>query len=145
MRVGGLLKYDFATKVATNSSVDGISTSGSVQLGQMKYVPHFGPAGIIVAAGGQSGPTHKYLRSFSSVQVFDLATDTWYEQTTTGAIPDSRKEYCMTGVASSNNTYEIVAYAGWDGNLGTTSIPWDELYVLSLPSLHWFRADYQAV
>lgn len=145
MRVGGLLKYDFATRVATNSTVEGISTSGSVQLGQMIYVPNFGPAGIIVAAGGQSGPTEKNLRSFSSVQVFDLESDTWYEQATTGTIPDGRKEYCMTGAASSNNTYEIVVYAGWDGNLGTTSIPWDELFVLSLPSFHWFRADYQSV
>ncbi|KAG6356407.1 hypothetical protein INS49_015795 [Diaporthe citri] len=146
--VSGLLKYDFATKVATNATVSGISTSGYVQRGQMQYVPNFGPAGVIIAAGGhqlQKGSTEKYLLSFNSVQVFDPATDTWYEQTTTGNIPAGRKEYCMAGAASSNNTYEILVYAGWDGNLGSTSIPWDEAYVLSLPSFHWFKADYQAL
>ncbi|KAJ0114157.1 hypothetical protein J7T55_007991 [Diaporthe amygdali] len=146
--VSGLLKYNFATKVATNSTVVGISTSGYLQLGRMQYVPNFGPAGVIIAAGGhqlQNGPSEKYLLSFTSVQVFDPATDTWYEQTTTGDIPNGRKEYCMTGAASSNNTYEILVYAGWDGNLGTTSIAWDQAFVLSLPSFRWFKADYQAL
>lgn len=146
--VSGLLKYDFATKVATNSTVVGTSTSGYLQLGQMQYVPNFGPAGVIIAAGGhqlQNGASEKYLLSFNSVQVFDPATNTWYEQTTTGSIPNGRKEYCMTGAASSNHTYEILVYAGWDGNLGATSISWDQAYVLSLPSFHWFEADYQAL
>ncbi|POS75478.1 hypothetical protein DHEL01_v206132 [Diaporthe helianthi] len=146
--VSGLLKYNFATKVATNSTVSGISTSGYLQRGMMHYVPNFGPAGVIVAAGGhqlQKGSTEKFLLSFNSVQVFDPATDTWYEQTTTGNIPEGRKEYCMAGAASSSRTYEILVYAGWDGNLGTTSIPWDEAYVLSLPSFHWFKADFQAL
>lgn len=146
--VSGLLKYNFATKVATNSTVSGISTSGYLQRGMMQYVPNFGPAGVIIGAGGhqlQEGSSEKYLLSFNSVQVFDPATDTWYEQTTTGNIPESRKEYCMAGAASSNNTYEILVYAGWDGNLGSSSIPWDEAYVLSLPSFHWFKADYQAL
>jgi hypothetical protein len=114
----------------------------------MQYVPNFGPAGVIVAAGGlkqAADASENRLISFGSVQVYDPATNNWYEQTTTGSIPKGRKEYCMTGAASSNNTYEIVVYAGWDGNLGKTSIPWDELFVLSLPSFHWFRADYQAI
>ncbi|KAL1849917.1 hypothetical protein Daus18300_013112 [Diaporthe australafricana] len=146
--VSGLLKYDFATKVATNSTVVGVSTSGYLQLGRMQYVPNFGPSGVIVAAGGhqlQNGPSEKYLLSFSTVQVFDPGSNTWYEQTTTGDIPEGRKQYCMAGAASSNNTYEILVYAGWDGNLGVTSIPWDQAYVLSLPSFHWFKADYQAL
>lgn len=148
MPVSGLLKYNFATKVATNSTVSGISTSGYLQRGQMQYVPNFGSAGVIIGAGGhqlQKGSSEDYLLSFNSVQVFDPATDTWYEQTTTGNIPEGRKEYCMAGAASSNKTYEILVYAGWDGNLGSGSIPWDEAYVLSLPSFHWFKADYQAL
>lgn len=110
----------------------------------MQYEPNFGASGVIVAAGGhqlQNGPSGKYLLSFSLVQVFDPGSNTWYEQTTTGGIPEGRKQYCMTGAASSNNTYEILVYAGWDGNLGSTSRPWDQAYVLSLPSFHWFKAD----
>ena len=146
--VSGLLRYDFATKNATNYTVVGVSTSGYVRLGRMQFVPNFGPAGVIVSAGGlkqAADASGNSLISFRSVQVYDPATNNWYEQTTTGSIPKGRKEYCMTGAASSNNTYEIVVYAGWDGNLGKTSIPWDELFVLSLPSFHWFRADYQAI
>jgi len=53
-------------------------------------------------------------------------------------------EFCMTGLASDNNTYEIFMYAGCNGNLGTAAIPYDEVYVLSLPSFNWFKADYLA-
>jgi hypothetical protein len=35
-------------------------------------------------------------------------------------------------------------YAGWGGNLGARALPYDEVYVLSLPSFNWFKADYLA-
>lgn len=141
--VSGLLKYNFTTRIATNSTVVGTSTAGNIQRGQMHYVPHFGTNGIIVAGGGQNGESGP-LSSFSSVQIYDLATDTWYEQTTTGNYPDGRVGFCMTGAASSNKTYEIVVYAGYGGDLGSRAMSLDELFVLSLPSFHWFKANYRA-
>lgn len=109
----------------------------------MQYVPNFGPAGVLIAGGGRNGESEA-LPSFSSVQIYDLATDTWYEQPTTGDYPDGRVGFCMTGAASSNKTYEIVVYAGYGGDLGSRAMSLDELFVLSLPSFHWFKANYRA-
>lgn len=144
--VSGLVTYDFATQKVSNTTVTGISMDGFSSQGQMLYVPNFGAAGVVVSAGGQhKNPADTSMQSFSTVQILDAATGTWYEQATTGSAPQNRKEFCMAGAASSNDTYEVVVYAGWNDNLGVNSIPWDDLYVLSLPSFHWFQASYGAL
>jgi hypothetical protein len=146
--VSGLVTYDYTSKKLSNSTVTGIKNGGIVQMGGAHFVPNFGPQGILVTFGGdrvgikQAGDDS--LLDSSSVRVYDPATGTWYKQATSGNIPEARKEFCMTGVASNNETYEIFVYAGWDGNLGTPAIPFDEVYVLSLPSFNWFKADYLA-
>ncbi len=33
-------------------------------------------------------------------------------------------------------------YAGWGGILGAASIPYDEIYILTLPAFHWIKVDY---
>ncbi|KAL8686006.1 MAG: hypothetical protein Q9218_007408, partial [Villophora microphyllina] len=33
-------------------------------------------------------------------------------------------------------------YGGYNGNLGYRAIPYDEVYVLSLPAFYWFKVDY---
>ncbi len=118
-------------------------------MGQMMYIPNFGIDGIVVSMGGdQVGKVSSgadALISMGTVQVLDTASGMWYEQTVTGSIPDSRKEFCIDGAASSNRTFEILLYAGWNGGLGSGSIPYDEAFVLSLPSFRWFKADYPAL
>lgn len=141
----GLVTYDFATHTAANASVTGISTDGWAAYGQMHYVPNFGPAGVVLSAGGIVADDRTTYASFDTVQVLDPATGSWYEQATTGDAPAARKEFCIAGAASSNDTYEVVVYAGWAGELGTAAIPFDDLHVLSLPSFHWFRASYEAL
>ena len=142
----GLMRYNFTDGSLSNLTVTGISNGGMIQKGGMHFVPNFGPQGVLVAFGGTQigirAPGADALVEAVTVQVYDPATDSWYDQATTGSVPTARKEFCITGAASSNNTYEIVVYAGWGGNLGSRAIPYDELYVLSLPSFNWFRADY---
>jgi hypothetical protein len=118
-------------------------------MGGLHYVPNFGQSGILVAFGGdQVGiktPGFDSLISFNTVQVYDTAGEKWYEQTVTGNIPEDRKEFCTAGLASSNKTYEIFMYAGWNGNLGPAAVPFDEAYVLTLPGFHWVKANYPAL
>jgi hypothetical protein len=137
------------TKTLTNTSASAISTKGIDQMGGLQYVPNFGQSGILVAFGGdQVGikqPGYDSFISFNTVQVYDTAGDKWYEQTVTGNIPEDRKEFCTAGLASNNETYEILVYAGWDGNLGPHAVPFDEAYVLTLPGFNWVRADYPAL
>ncbi|PSR83356.1 hypothetical protein BD289DRAFT_370071 [Coniella lustricola] len=143
----GLLSYDFASNTVSNTSVTGIASSGFTSHGRMHYVPNFGPAGVFISAGGRyedlTGET--YMQSLATIQIFDPATKTWYEQATTGDTPQTRVEFCMSGAPSTNDTYEIVVYAGWNYTLGDDAIPWDDLYVLSLPAFHWFQASYTAL
>lgn len=76
----------------------------------------------------------------SSIEIYDPNNQVWYSQDTTGAAPESRIEFCLTGAASTNRTFDILVYAGWDGT--DTSSGYDEAFILSLPSFHWFKADY---
>ena len=147
--VSGLLSYNFSSRTVTNTTVSA-STDGFLQMGSMQYVPNFGSAGILVGAGGNhgyvktSGEWASNWQAFDTVQVLDIASGTWYDQVTTGTVPPFRMQYCMAGAASSNRTYEILVYAGWNNTLGDYALSFDAAYVLSLPSFNWFKADYEA-
>lgn len=147
--VSGLVSYNYSTQTVTNTTVSA-STDGFLQMGSIQYVPNFGSAGVLVGAGGN----HAYVKStgewasnwqaFDTVQVLDIASGAWYDQVTTGNVPPFRMQYCMAGAASSNRTYEVLVYAGWNNTLGDRAVSFDAAYVLSLPSFNWFRADYAA-
>jgi len=112
-------------------------------------VPHFGSQGILVAMGGdqagQSDQDEDDLIPFTSVRVYDLASEKWHEQKTSGNFPLPRKDFCLAGVASGGHTYEMLVYAGWNGNYGSQAIPYDEAFVLSLPGFYWAKANYAAI
>lgn len=142
--ISGLVTYDFATKALSNDTVRNTAGDGYRQKGGAHFVPNFGPQGMIVAFGGDQAGSGRIAVDFTIVDVFDPATGNWYQQPTSGNVPGYRKEFCMAGAASNNETYEIFVYSGWGGNLGPAAIPYDEVYVLSLPSFNWFKADYLA-
>lgn len=33
-------------------------------------------------------------------------------------------------------------YAGWGSNLGSAAIPYDEIYILTLPAFEWIKVNY---
>jgi hypothetical protein len=144
VNASGLLIYDFNSHQLSNNTVSLASTDGGiVQFGQMIFVPNFGPSGVMVSIGGAQVGGSNQLLSMDSVQIFDPASGNWYDQAVSGAIPTPRQEYCLAGVASENNTFEIFLYAGWGGNLGAAAAPFDSAYVLTLPGFHWVQANYQ--
>lgn len=147
--MSGLLRYDFASKKITNTSVSLASTQGSEQFGSMLYVPNFGKKGILVSLGGFQGnlktkEDDEKLLPFDTARIYDVDSNSWFEQSTSGTSPAPRQEYCMAGVASDNKTYEILIYAGWGRHLGSSSVPFDDAYVLTLPGFHWTKASYTA-
>lgn len=137
--MGSLMTYDFGSKNLTNSSVSGVTSVGLRQKGHMIYVPNFGTEGVIISLGGINTDTGA-LYTMSTVEVYDPAGQVWYSQDTTGDTPEARIEFCLAGAASGNRTYDILVYAGWDGV--DVSEGYDEVFVLSLPSFNWFKADY---
>ncbi|KAL8955730.1 MAG: hypothetical protein Q9183_006540 [Haloplaca sp. 2 TL-2023] len=42
----------------------------------------------------------------------------------------------------STNAVHRFLYGGYDGNVGSKAIPFDEIYILSLPAFRWFKVDY---
>ncbi|KAK0635505.1 hypothetical protein B0T17DRAFT_46228 [Bombardia bombarda] len=163
---GGIFSYDFSSKTTSGPNFSGGPNSaggggGFRQSGGLIYTPNFGNKGILVSIGGDqsssngvpgggsgsnnNGISTSDLASFSSVQIYDVNSQNWYDQKTSGSIPTSRKDFCMTGVASaSDSTYDILVYAGWDGNRGSSSVHFDEAFVLTLPGFNWVQANYTA-
>ncbi len=138
----GMIKFDMSSQVFSNisSKTGATSPSGNPGYeGAMQYVPPFGPGGVFVVLGGGD---NNGLIDFGYVQVYDPASGSWYNQTTTGNRPASRVNFCTAGVASTNGTYEIFVYGGDNGNLGTSSVQLDTVNILRLPAFNWFSVAY---
>ena len=138
----GMIKFDMASQVFSNISSETGATSPSGHPGEyggMQYVPTFGSNGVFLVMGGWDGNN---LIDFGYVLVFDPASGSWYNQTTTGNKPFPRYAICTAGAASTSGTYEIFVYAGDSGTPGTSSVPCDTVNILSLPAFNWFSVAY---
>ena len=164
--VPGLVHFNMKTKTFSNSTAFGYSVNGTAEKGAMHYVPSFGPDGLFIVMGGDEvwHSDAKSLQTLQAVSVFEPSSNEWFNQTTTGNVPQPRKQFCLAGINSNNGTHEMYVifsalngspvqnrstdficsfmYAGWDGRLGTASIPYDEIYILTLPAFHWIKVDY---
>jgi hypothetical protein len=73
------------------------------------------------------------------VSVYDIATNSWFNQTTTAAndnYPPSRRGFCAVAIsAPDNSSHNIYIYGGQQGDDIDDSL--DDIYVLSLPSFQW--------
>lgn len=143
--MSGMVEFDMGSRSFVNRSAPCCNATGGIERGAMHYVPAFGPEGIFVAIGGLNGLTYNTtdgVIGFSTVSVFDPAKQEWWNQTTTGNAPSPRISFCTAGVASTNGTYEIFVYAGYGWLIGSNSIQYDTIHVLSLPAFHWFSVPY---
>ncbi|MCJ1471176.1 hypothetical protein MMC07_009824 [Pseudocyphellaria aurata] len=142
--VPGLVQFNLTTKKFSNSTAGGYSFNGTAEKGAMHYVPSFGPDGLFVVMGGDDfwHPDAENLTDLGTISIYDPSSQRWFNQTTTGNVPQSRKEFCVAGIESNNGTYEIFMYAGWGGHLGVLAVPYDEIYILTLPAFYWIKVDY---
>ena len=147
-------------KVEADSSIVGVMNGG-----ELVYIEGAGEAGILVLIGGATGVYVKDLgmvsmvdqiikpytsiifctntllhwqRSIQTVHIFDIATNTWFAQSTTAHAefyPTMRLEFCsVVASASDNSSHNIYIYGGWDP--GSESIK-EDVYILTLPAFHW--------
>ncbi|KAM3070000.1 hypothetical protein ACMFMG_003964 [Clarireedia jacksonii] len=149
--IPGLITFDFASQKWSNLSTIGIySESGMALYGAGQFVPSFGSEGVMVMIGG-AVPTNSWdksgaLRPMTNITVFDPSSQGWYSQTATGDIPMSRRDICIIGVqSSSESTYEIFIYGGWNGNFdAAANKDSSSVYILLLPAFRWIRAGGSA-
>ena len=103
----GMIRFNMSSRLFENiSSTEYPYNGGAVADGAMHYIPSFGPGGIFVAIGGGVAQFDASL-NFSMLAVFDPITGSWWNQTTTGAAPIPRIDFCIAGINSTNNTYEM--------------------------------------
>lgn len=74
------------------------------------------------------------------IDVYDIAGDEWYKQTTEDG-PGARTRGCaVVAVASDQSSYNIYYYGGFDGISPQEPFS-DEVWVLSLPSFTWTKIN----
>lgn len=157
--IPGLVSYNTTSNQWSNDSATGFSTYGTAEYGQMHYVPGFGSEGILVVVGGETSnqiawtDTGSNLLSFATINIYDPSNKTWYNQSATGQIPESRDRFCSVGVQGDNGTYELFIHGGHvagthePSEAGSTAqsqqeLALDEVFVLTLPGFNWIKANY---
>ena len=158
--IPGIVTYNMSSGVWGNNSAAGFSTYGTAEYGQMQYVPNVAENGLLVLFGGETSDDVLWhdngsdLLSFGIIYMYDISSNTWHNQTASGTIPQSRDRFCSVGVQGDNGTFEIFIMGGHVASpsgepqaSGTDTekqqnIALDEVFVLSLPSFNWQKADY---
>ncbi|EEP76020.1 conserved hypothetical protein [Uncinocarpus reesii 1704] len=116
-----------------------------VQQGALVYVP-VGELGILVFMGGEVpsvtsevGAKINYTpNSWNYVQVYDIASGKWFNQTTSGLAIEQRTEFCAVVLHDeSSSSYQIYVLGG--GTFSSTKALSDVSY-LSIPSFKWYQA-----
>ena len=108
-QVPGLQTFTFESSTLTNSSNDGhyFASYGEgdgvvSDPGVMIFVPSFGSdQGLLLLMGGYSHPARGGY--FNEITIYDLASQSWYSQATTGRIPRPRSRFCAVGVQEHNS------------------------------------------
>ncbi|KAJ9498214.1 hypothetical protein H2202_006365 [Exophiala xenobiotica] len=112
--------------------------------------------GVLVAIGGVTAPEEIWPAGLNSSQtstsqaqspgfmeslpVYDIGSQTWYLQNTTGDAPGQLTEFCsVVAPANDSSSYNIYIYGGYDG-LNAGDEPSDDVWILSIPSFTWIKA-----
>ncbi|KAK4894464.1 hypothetical protein LTR27_007350 [Elasticomyces elasticus] len=145
--LGGMVMIDMPTQTARNVSTE---TLGAPRVGGgLVHSPRFGKTkgGTLVAFGGMQSTNDRNntfnngaLIDFGNVALCDNFMEenvTWFNQSTLGDIPPPRIDFCvLPGLKSAkdNSSHNIYIHGGYDP---TTSVMYDDVYLLSLPSFTW--------
>ncbi|KAJ4385722.1 hypothetical protein N0V93_010151 [Gnomoniopsis smithogilvyi] len=150
-----LISLDFSTQNQesfTNSTLP--STIPGRANPELVWVP-VGEQGILVALGGVVDPafvsvggllspnaTASVAQSpafMTNIDIYDIANEVWYTQSTTGSGPGQLTEGCaVMQPAADYSSFNIYWYGGYNGLNLTVDSAWnDAIWVLSLPSFTW--------
>jgi hypothetical protein len=112
----GFVVYNYTNKEWSSDLDAPYSGDGTVWGGSATYIEKYGTAGVIFILGGISGhdrPHFSFLE-FETIYFYDVGTQTWHKQKTTGdERPSRRAQHCAVGVGGSgaNDTYEVYVTA----------------------------------
>ncbi|RFN44933.1 hypothetical protein FIE12Z_10828 [Fusarium flagelliforme] len=113
--------------------------------GGMVWIPAGDSLGLLVYLGGivdPHGNNTEAPQPFDEVFVFDANGNRWSTQTTTGEIPQNRRQFCVdVAWAPDKSTFNIYLWGGLSVQppvVNATSF--NDIYILTLPSFIWVKA-----
>ncbi|KAK5958029.1 hypothetical protein OHC33_001219 [Knufia fluminis] len=107
--------------------------------GVLVYIPGYSENGIIVDLAGGTDQTFTQL---NVIDVFDIASSTWYKQATEGAYPDVRVNPCAVAASSADGTStQIHFYGGQNLIPAGSQTQYDDMWILTVPSFTWIKVD----
>lgn len=106
----GLQFYNFTAQSWYNNSGGGYTPEGTSVYAGTIYLPTWGSAGLVAVFGGQTTTNRtdftdggNYL-SMSNISLFDVSSQSWYYQQSTGDIPSQRDRFCVVGASGGDKS-----------------------------------------
>ncbi|KAL8782225.1 MAG: hypothetical protein Q9213_005591 [Squamulea squamosa] len=107
--------------------------------GSLVHVPGFGAKGILLSIGGGE---EKSFSQMNVIDVYDIATSTWYKQATSGPSPKLRVNPCAVAAsAPDGSSTNIYMYGGQNLIPYGQQIQYDDMWVLTVPSFTWVEVN----
>ncbi|RPA81604.1 hypothetical protein BJ508DRAFT_414672 [Ascobolus immersus RN42] len=132
-----MVEYDMGSNTFRNvSEGSGLDKAGVPERadGVLVYVP-LGKKGVLIGIGGGRSETFTQL---NVVDVYDIATSTWYRQATDGPTPKYRVNACaVVASAPDFSSHNVWFYGGQNLQPYKEQTQYDDLWVLTVPSFTW--------
>jgi hypothetical protein len=78
----------------------------------------------------------------NNIDVYDIATSSWYKQSTSGPTPKIRVNPCaVTAAAPDGSSYNIYMFGGQNLTPAGDQTQYDDMWILSVPSFTWIEVD----
>ncbi|KAH8923818.1 hypothetical protein BT69DRAFT_1349869, partial [Atractiella rhizophila] len=127
---GGLVEFDFQAgtyqNLSTGSSSDPVYRADHT----LTWVPSDGK-GLLVSLGG--GNDHLIITN-DVLDVYNLDTNEWGKQPTTGDTLPPRTNHCAVLGKSGDKNFQIFVYGGQNAN---QTARYSDVYILDIPSYKW--------
>ncbi|RPA85321.1 hypothetical protein BJ508DRAFT_6954 [Ascobolus immersus RN42] len=137
-----LLIYDAAEDSWKNVTTP--ITLGFLKTPEVNVIENAGEKGVLVVFGGlvkgQGRSSAEVDADISVVHLYDIATEKWYTQDTSGpnGLPAPRTQGCSVVVSAPDNSSHNIYVIG--GNDASKKVH-GEVWVLSIPSFTWTRVN----
>ncbi|KAL9093595.1 MAG: hypothetical protein Q9165_003990 [Trypethelium subeluteriae] len=107
--------------------------------GILVFVPGFGAEGILLGLAGGTADTYTQM---NVIDVYDIATSTWYKQATSGTSPTFRVNPCaVVAAAPDGSSYNMYMYGGQNLQPAGAQTQYNDTWILTMPSFTWVQVN----